>query len=183
MMMILGFASALEKRIERHQARSQQRDCRPVPPPVRSSPATRKLDQAMDELTRNYEAASSAVAHLDQSIRSMEQLVRQAERSREKAAAAGGDRQIAEIYERNLVELNEQLQATQLQRAKLCGQRDRLKAGQVALDMRRRLIAEGASEETLRLLSLERPSPVDQLDRVDQAEGRARAPSSVIVLQ
>lgn len=186
-MMLLGVASAVSKKIERHHLLRCASQCEPCPserPHVtRNTPETRRLDQTLDGVQRNMEAANSAVTYLDQSIRSIEQLVRQAERSRDKAAQ-NSDPRVVEIYERNLVELNEQLKGTQLQRAKLAAQRDRMKAEQVTLEMRRRLIAEGASDETLKLLELQRPSPVDQLDRVDLVEPTARPrASSVIVVQ
>lgn len=177
-MMILGIATAVERKVER-RANLRRSHSAPVRE-IRSTPETRRLDEALQALSQNLAASKSALSCLDQSVRSMEQLVRNAVRNRDQAMHLQNPR-VLEIYEQNLVELEKEMQVTQLQKAKLVAQRDRLRAEQLTLEMQRRLLAEGGTA-VARQLMVERPSPIEQMDQVSEPPGPATS-SSVIVLR
>src|SRR4029453_16180974 len=157
----LGIATAVERRMDRRFRVWHQREAEPARE-VRSTPETRRLDEALKILKKNLDASNSALSFLNESARSMEQLVRNAERSRDQAAHLQ-DSKVLEIYEQNLDELQKSLQATHLQKRRLVAQRDHLKAQQLTLETQRRLIAEGDPAAAQRVFE-ERPSPIDQLD-------------------
>jgi hypothetical protein len=182
-MMVLGIATAMERKMDRRGRIWHARDQEPARE-VRSTPETRRLDEALQILKKNLDASNSALSFLNESARSMEQLVRNAERSRDQAAHLQ-DSKVLEIYEQNLDELQKSLQATHLQKAKLVAQRDHLKAQQLTLETQRRLIIEGDPAAAQRVFE-ERPSPIDQMDQVNEPQPEpkpSRCASSVIVLR
>jgi len=179
-MMVLGIATAVERKMER-RGRLWAQPATTTVREIRSTPETRRIDEALQILKKNLDSSNSALSFLNESSRSMEQLVRNAERSRDQATHLQ-DPKVLEIYEQNLADLQKGLQASQLQKAKLVTQRDRLKAEQLTLETQRRLILEGGSAAAHEVFE-ERPSPIDQMDQVGEPEPRPARVSSVIVLR